>query len=341
MRVRAESLVSLRLFDGLNRVQLGQAAGAFQRASYTAGEIAVFEGQTVDWLALVTRGRFRVVRGDPEVELAHLEPGQLIGEPALVDGSWRRSATVQALEPSEVLLLHPWGLETLRDCGSPVAERLEAWALRLLAGQLSRTREAISRVVGTGCPRAVMPSPWQALGRQLAVEAIGRPSAPGSALDALCSAPTLAGTGLGDLTQLAVRGHLCPHPRGGVVIAERAVPDRVGVVLQGGLELRRACPSGGEVQVGRLRAGELVSPEALAPGAAASASVVATATTWIFHFAAHAVQEGPPTLWAAVRRAGLVSLVERLAAANQALGELVRRRGGDPRSHPEVIESLH
>ncbi|GAA0945025.1 Crp/Fnr family transcriptional regulator [Nonomuraea longicatena] len=71
------------------------------------GDTVMAEGESADWVLLLTEGRVKVsshTRAGTEVVLAVRGPGGLVGEMSAIDGS-PRSATVTALEPVEGLVV--------------------------------------------------------------------------------------------------------------------------------------------------------------------------------------------------------------------------------------------
>jgi CRP-like cAMP-binding protein len=109
--MKAEQAASLLartpLFAGLNESELlGLGACARQR-SYRRGQYIFHQGDTGDAVFVLTEGRVKVIfasaDGD-EMILATLQPPDVFGELALIDGG-PRSASIQTLEPTAVLTL--------------------------------------------------------------------------------------------------------------------------------------------------------------------------------------------------------------------------------------------
>jgi CRP/FNR family cyclic AMP-dependent transcriptional regulator len=100
-------LTKTRLFAQLDAEGLGQLAARATMRRYRRGEVVFREGDPGDWLFVVASGRVKVVVSSPqgdEMVLAALGPTDTFGELALVDGG-ARSATVEAVEPSSLLVL--------------------------------------------------------------------------------------------------------------------------------------------------------------------------------------------------------------------------------------------
>src|SRR3954453_3205811 len=85
---------------------LGVIAAAGHEQHLIRGDVLFHEGDIADSLHLVLRGRLAVAIANPidhrETGGALMEPGDLLGERAMLDGG-PRSAMARALEPSGVL----------------------------------------------------------------------------------------------------------------------------------------------------------------------------------------------------------------------------------------------
>ena len=97
------------LFHGVDRPALaGLLRAAGRRVRLAAGEDLIVEGEPADALYFVESGRFevrkRATQGDQTHAIGEASAGAVVGEVALLDRG-TRSATVRALEDSEVLLL--------------------------------------------------------------------------------------------------------------------------------------------------------------------------------------------------------------------------------------------
>jgi len=95
------------LFHDLDgEAQLGLAQRSIRR-HYRRGQLIVSQGDPGDSLFVIASGLVKVTVSSPDGEemvLITLGPGETFGELALVDGG-PRSASVEAIEPTEVLVL--------------------------------------------------------------------------------------------------------------------------------------------------------------------------------------------------------------------------------------------
>ena len=100
-----EVLRSVPLLAGLSASELDLVAKSSRRLQYPKRSIVFQEGDPGDFLLVILRGRVKVVLlGDAgqETIVANLEPGEFLGEVALLDDA-PRSATVMTMKDTEFL----------------------------------------------------------------------------------------------------------------------------------------------------------------------------------------------------------------------------------------------
>ncbi len=100
------------LFAGLSAEQLEVVSQLAESRSLAAGEVVVRQGEPGDALYVVSRGKLAVLKEGKA--LRDLDPGAVFGEVSVLDGS-PRSATVEAVTPSEVLRIARVDFEGLLD----------------------------------------------------------------------------------------------------------------------------------------------------------------------------------------------------------------------------------
>lgn len=112
------------------------------RHDYGAGEVICTEGDHADALHFVVEGRIvarRASRGGEVHAYAVMGPGQTFGEIAMIRRERRRTATIEALEPTVTLSLGYREFEQL--CAThPEVNRL---LLRLLAARVARLTDSL------------------------------------------------------------------------------------------------------------------------------------------------------------------------------------------------------
>lgn len=122
-------LAGVPLFEGLSERHRRKVRRAMSEYAYEPGAAIVRQGDPGQILFLVLEGRAKVVRGGRTV--AHLDPGQVFGEIAVLDAR-PRTADVLAETPTRCLLLHRADLRALM-----LAEPKIAWnLLTTVAGRL-------------------------------------------------------------------------------------------------------------------------------------------------------------------------------------------------------------
>jgi CRP/FNR family transcriptional regulator, cyclic AMP receptor protein len=164
-----EALRQVELFAGLDERVLVQIAAVARPRAFDRGELLFVEGDLADALLVLVRGSVTVFRSSPEGERAALnvlEPPEVLGEIALLDGS-PRSASVEATEPTLVLSLsraeffgllrsQPTVLEPLmRQLGTMVRRLTEQAADHVFLDLAGRVAKALLRLASPGSPPVV------------------------------------------------------------------------------------------------------------------------------------------------------------------------------------------
>ena len=132
---RASVLRSVSIFEGIGDRELAELVQLTQTRRLKAREVLFRKGDEARQLYGVMSGRLTVSgAGDDgkEVVFAFLDPGEVIGEVALLDGN-PRSGTVEAVDDSELFSLHRRDL-------FPFLERYPRVTLNLAAVLAARLR---------------------------------------------------------------------------------------------------------------------------------------------------------------------------------------------------------
>jgi NADH dehydrogenase len=107
MRVSIDWTLDLLFGRDITQLPLARAERV-GRAHYEAGDVIVEQGDVGDLFYVIVEGKVDVVREERDgtrAVLARLEEGDFFGEMALLSGSRRRTATVLAITPVNVLTL--------------------------------------------------------------------------------------------------------------------------------------------------------------------------------------------------------------------------------------------
>jgi CRP/FNR family transcriptional regulator, cyclic AMP receptor protein len=98
-------LQTVPAFSTLGAEELASVAQVTVPRQFEAGEVVFREGDASDTCYLIRSGRARAIREHPDgrsITLANFGPGDIFGELAMFDDE-RRSATVETLEPTELI----------------------------------------------------------------------------------------------------------------------------------------------------------------------------------------------------------------------------------------------
>ncbi len=142
----AESLFAeTNLFRGLSTGEVREIVRVSEQRQVAPGDLLFAQGDEARALYMIQAGEFEVRAASAfadEVVLAHLGPGAVVGEMALLEGG-RRSATVEALAESTVFELSHQAFHTLRAKKRHAAYKL---IMNLAATLGDRRRQADARV---------------------------------------------------------------------------------------------------------------------------------------------------------------------------------------------------
>lgn len=142
---RRELLSRIWIFEGVEPVELERLEQITGTRSLRGGEILFAKDTPGDQLFAVMRGRLKVSASGPDgrgVVFGFAEPGEVFGEIALLDAQ-PRSATVEALEATELLTLHRRDFMPFLEAHPRVAIRLAA----VLAGRVRRLSDQMHDAV--------------------------------------------------------------------------------------------------------------------------------------------------------------------------------------------------
>ncbi|KAA3656934.1 MAG: Crp/Fnr family transcriptional regulator [Chloroflexi bacterium] len=104
----SEALKLVPFFNNLNQEEVGNLSKRLVPRRFNAGQIIFHHGDPGGLLYIISRGKVKITHSTPdgqEAMLAIFGSGDFFGELALLDDS-PRSATVEALEPTETMTLH-------------------------------------------------------------------------------------------------------------------------------------------------------------------------------------------------------------------------------------------
>ncbi|MEM7775433.1 MAG: Crp/Fnr family transcriptional regulator [Pseudomonadota bacterium] len=119
-------LSATQIFTGLEPETVASVARAMTPVSFAAGRTIFTRGDTGGDLYLVRSGRIKVsvlTAEGRELAFAHIEPGSLVGEIAMLDGG-ERTADATALTAVEALVLNARDAQALLEKHADFAQRI-------------------------------------------------------------------------------------------------------------------------------------------------------------------------------------------------------------------------
>lgn len=151
-------LGSIGIFEGLSRRELDLLHAITGTKRLRAREVLCRKGDPGSTLYGVLRGRLRVFSSGPdakEVVFRFLDAGEVVGEVALFDGQVR-SATVEAVEPCELLSLQRRDLLPFLEQHPRVAIKLAAVLARSLRELSQRVEDELSLTIPARLARKLL-----------------------------------------------------------------------------------------------------------------------------------------------------------------------------------------
>jgi len=157
-------LVDTSLFKNVREDTVQPLLARFSTRTLTPSEVVFEQGDPGDFLVVITKGDFELLRqgATGEVHLADLGPGTVLGHVSLVDGG-PRSATLRAHGDGTIAILDRETFTSLWEDPSPDAVQLQLRVTQLVIEELrvanrkltdlldvplSDTPEAIQRLLG-------------------------------------------------------------------------------------------------------------------------------------------------------------------------------------------------
>ncbi|MCA9533493.1 MAG: Stp1/IreP family PP2C-type Ser/Thr phosphatase [Myxococcales bacterium] len=163
VNLKLEMLHKMPLFRFVTYQELVRVVNITDVKTFKAGETVVTEGDEGEEMFLVLSGRVRIHTG--ETLIAHLGPGQHLGEMSLIDKA-PRSASVTAEEDSRLLIIGRRGFFDLVRKNHDIAVKL-LWSflgvlnqrLRTTSRELGETRDELHRTLTARASVAPPPVP--------------------------------------------------------------------------------------------------------------------------------------------------------------------------------------
>lgn len=119
---KSELLASLPLFRACTTKELKQIEALVDQVSVEAGHVLTRQGAAGTEAFVIVKGEAKVEVDDAVV--ANVGMGEMVGEMSLLDHASRRSATVTATTPMELLVLDPRSFSTMLDAHPTVTRQV-------------------------------------------------------------------------------------------------------------------------------------------------------------------------------------------------------------------------
>lgn len=142
------------VLSSLSAAEQEELLRAGRRRRFAKGEVISHQGDPADSLHLLDTGRVAVRVLTPQGEQAILNvlgPGTVFGELALIDGHAHRTATINAMQSCETIVLRRGQFEKLR----VLHPQVDAILLASLAAQVNRLSEHLLEVLFSPAPLRV------------------------------------------------------------------------------------------------------------------------------------------------------------------------------------------
>lgn len=276
-------------------------AEGWEHRTLQAGERLWGQGDETDGLAWVVRGTASI-RVDG-VERYRVGAGELLGEASVFVPGERRTADVVAGESLELWVLRRDKLVRLAALHPDLYDALIEAAIVVLARRIGENERALrSEQRGNRPPPKREPARWwKRIARKL--EERKPPPPIEVAVEAL---PTFGRTTrlVAELGKLAEPLYV---PVGEALCIEGDAAESMYIVAQGQLAVMLIAGEGA-LEIGTVGAGALLGTNALFESAKRSASLVATAPTWVYELTRERLAKAPPDIWRAMAKSLMVVL---------------------------------
>jgi CRP-like cAMP-binding protein len=284
-------------------------AEGWQQRSLKEGERLWGQGDETDGLAWVVRGTASIRVDD--VERDRVGAGMLLGEASVFVPGERRTADVVAVEPLELWLLQRPMLVRLQALHPDLYDALIEAAIVVLARRIGDNERALRRDQrgNRPPPKREPASWWKRIARKLEER---RPPPIEEAVDAL---PTFGRTNrlVTELSKLADPLYV---PVGEALCIEGDPAESMYIVARGQLGVMLLAADGA-FEIGTVGPGALLGTSALFEAAQRSASLVATAPTWVYELSRERLAQAPADVWRAMAKSLMVVLRGQLVEGHR------------------------
>jgi len=140
----------LMLFHFLSDDELEEIIPYLEIVDYPKGTIMFREGEEGDFIAFIVKGKMDVKKETEfkgkQIVLATLSKGSIVGEVSFAVPDEKRTATVEAREDTEVVILRRGSFERLIEKNPWIGIKIQKALLRILAIRLTKIIERLSYI---------------------------------------------------------------------------------------------------------------------------------------------------------------------------------------------------
>jgi len=278
MAVDLEKLSGVGLGQGLQDDAIDKLAKAWISHQLRAGEVLWKQGEPSSSIGLLYRGELQVfVDGQ---DIGTVRPGQIFGEASVYNPTAKRSATLRAVFPTEVLLLDRSDLDWLERDVPIFFDRLITMSLEAMAKRIRTTDKVIANLSpgrsqlpshGIGAARTV----WRSVRKTFGLQ---RPD-----LESLLSQlPHMQQATQAQLAVLASSFTADPFERGEIIIREGSQGNSLFLVGSGTVKATKNIHGHGAEDLVQFDAGDMFGLIALVKPGERTASCIGRAPGWVF-----------------------------------------------------------
>lgn len=307
------------LFMGLSQSDREQAELAFKYYEVGVGEEILVEGEADRTMCFVIEGELSSTLAGTEV--GRIYAGETVGEMAMFGSLDRRAATVTTLTPVKLLVLEEDGMKYLRLAENPVVQRLELYAMRVVAARLRATNLAIAGLA-KGDP-VVESMGGGLLGKLAGV--FGRtgepPRNPAPTASAVLKAmPGFANRDEEGIARVANRCSIVGLSQHEILFREGEEGNDAYIIAAGRVGVYRSLEGGRLERLATLGAGNLFGQVALTDARGRSATIKAIEPTWLLRIPGnvfHELEQAHSAEGRAFRRSIIDAFAVQLRLANE------------------------
>jgi CRP-like cAMP-binding protein len=298
------------------------ALEGWEQRSLKEGERLWRQGDETDGLAWVVRGTASIRVGG--VEWDRVGANGLLGEASVFVPGERRTADVVAVEPLELWLLRRDKLIRLQALHPELYDALIEAAIVVLARRIGDNERALRREQrgDRPPPKREAASWWKRIARKLE----GRNPPPIE--EAIAALPTFGRTNR-LVTELAKLAEPLYVPVGEALCIEGDSAESMYIVARGELAVMLLAGDGA-LELGMVGTGALLGTSALFEEAKRSASLVATAPTWVYELTRERLAKAPADIWRAMAKSLMVVLRGQLVEGHRRTPVRVLEGPSDP-----------